>query len=91
MVREESGSAVAGQGRVVCRLRIAGRAAEHDHVRVEHVAPKVALPLAAFDAARIDVAVVAPAWSEALEEIDPAPMAGFFPGSANWTCQSGPA
>lgn len=44
-------------------------AAEHDHVRVEHVAPKVALPLAAFDAARIDVAVVAPAWSEALEEI----------------------
>jgi isocitrate/isopropylmalate dehydrogenase len=44
-------------------------AAEHDHVRVEHVAPKVALPLAAFDAARIDVAVVAPAWAEALEEI----------------------
>src|SRR5581483_5895668 len=44
-------------------------AADHDHVRVEHVAPKVALPLAAFDASRLDVAVVAPAWAEAMEEI----------------------
>jgi isocitrate/isopropylmalate dehydrogenase len=44
-------------------------ASEHDHVAVQHVAPKVALPLAAFDAAGIDVAVVAPEWAEAMEEI----------------------
>jgi 3-isopropylmalate dehydrogenase len=41
----------------------------HDHVAVEHVAPKLALPLAAFQAARFDVLLVAPAWAEAVGEI----------------------
>lgn len=44
-------------------------ATEHDHVRVEHVAPKLALPLAAFQAARFDVVAVAPAWAEAVGEV----------------------
>lgn len=44
-------------------------AAHHDHVRVEHVAPKLAIPLAAFHASRFDVVVVAPAWAEAMGEI----------------------
>jgi isocitrate/isopropylmalate dehydrogenase len=44
-------------------------AAEHDHVSVEHVAPKLAIPLAAFQASRFDVLLVAPAWAEAVGEI----------------------
>ena len=38
-------------------------------MRVEHVAPKLAIPLAAFHASRFDVVVVAPAWAEAMGEI----------------------
>jgi isocitrate/isopropylmalate dehydrogenase len=45
---------------------VAGR---HDHVRVEHVAPKLAIPLAAFQPSRFDTVVVAPALAEALGEI----------------------
>jgi isocitrate/isopropylmalate dehydrogenase len=44
-------------------------AAQHDHVRVEHIAPKLALPLAAFNASRFDVVAVAPAWAEPMGEI----------------------
>jgi isocitrate/isopropylmalate dehydrogenase len=44
-------------------------AESHDHVLVEHVAPKLAVPLAAFQASRFDVVVVAPALAEALGEI----------------------
>jgi isocitrate/isopropylmalate dehydrogenase len=44
-------------------------AESHDHVTVEHVAPKLAIPLAAFNAARFDVVAVAPAWAEAMGEI----------------------
>jgi isocitrate/isopropylmalate dehydrogenase len=44
-------------------------AASHDHVLVEHVAPKLAIPLAAFQASRFDVLVVAPPWAEAVGEI----------------------
>ena len=44
-------------------------AESHDHVTVEHVAPKLALPLAAFNASRFDVVAVAPAWAEAMGEI----------------------
>jgi isocitrate/isopropylmalate dehydrogenase len=47
----------------------------HEHVRVEHVAPKLAIPLAAFDASRFDVVAVAPAWAEAMGEIVAAPAA----------------
>jgi isocitrate/isopropylmalate dehydrogenase len=50
-------------------------AERHDHVRVEHLSPRVALPLAAFQAARFDVVVVAPAWAEPLVEIVAAPAA----------------
>ena len=44
-------------------------AARHENVRVEHVAPKLAIPLAAFQAQRFDVVAVAPAWAEAFGEI----------------------
>jgi isocitrate/isopropylmalate dehydrogenase len=44
-------------------------ASEHEHVRVEHLAPRVAIPLAAFDASRFDVVAVAAPWAEALTEI----------------------
>jgi isocitrate/isopropylmalate dehydrogenase len=44
-------------------------ATSHDHVSVEHVAPKLALPLAAFQASRFDVLLVAPSWAEAVGEI----------------------
>jgi isocitrate/isopropylmalate dehydrogenase len=45
----------------------------HEHVRVDHVAPKMAIPLAAFNAARFDVVLVAPPWAEAMTEIAAAP------------------
>ena len=48
-------------------------AAQHEHVRVEHLPPKMAIPLAAFDASRFDVVAVAPAWAEAMVEIAAAP------------------
>ena len=50
-------------------------AAAHDHVHVEHITPKLALPLAAFNASRFDVVAVAPAWAEALVEISAAAAA----------------
>jgi isocitrate/isopropylmalate dehydrogenase len=48
-------------------------AAHHEHVHVEHLAPKLAIPLAAFNASRFDVALVAPVWAEAVVEIAAAP------------------
>jgi isocitrate/isopropylmalate dehydrogenase len=48
-------------------------AAEHEHVRVERLSPKLAIPLAAFNAARFDVVAVAPSWAEAVVEIAAAP------------------
>ena len=44
-------------------------AALHGDVALEHVAPKLAIPLAAFQPSRFDVLVVAPAWAEAVGEI----------------------
>jgi isocitrate/isopropylmalate dehydrogenase len=48
-------------------------AEDHEHVRVEHLAPRVAVPLAAFNAARFDVVLIAPTWAEAVTEIAAAP------------------
>jgi len=48
-------------------------AERHEHVKVEHLSPRVAVPLAAFDAGRFDVVAVAPAWAEPLIEIAAAP------------------
>ena len=50
-------------------------AAEHEDVHVEHLAPRVAVPLAAFNASRFDVVVVARPWAEAVTEIAAAPAA----------------
>jgi isocitrate/isopropylmalate dehydrogenase len=50
-------------------------ATEFEHVRVEHVTPKLAIPLAAFNAARFDVVAVAAPWAEAIGEIVAAPAA----------------
>jgi len=44
-------------------------AAAHEHVRIEHVSPRDAMPFAAFDPARFDVVAVAPAWAEGIVEI----------------------
>jgi isocitrate/isopropylmalate dehydrogenase len=44
-------------------------ATSHENVALEHVAPKLAIPLAAFQPSRFDVLVVAPAWAEAIGEI----------------------
>jgi len=53
---------------------VVDRAAEgHEHVRVEHVAPKVAIPLAAFNAGKFDVVVVARPWAEPITELAAAP------------------
>ena len=41
----------------------------HEHVRVEHVSPRDAIPFAAFDPARFDVVAVAPRWAEAVVEV----------------------
>lgn len=48
-------------------------AGEHEHVTLERLSPKVAIPLAAFDAARFDVIAVAETWAEPLVEIVAAP------------------
>jgi isocitrate/isopropylmalate dehydrogenase len=48
-------------------------AESHEHVRVEHLSPRVAIPLAAFNASRFDVVAVAPAWAEPIVEIAAAP------------------
>jgi 3-isopropylmalate dehydrogenase len=45
----------------------------HEDVHVEHLSPRVAVPLAAFNASRFDVVAVAPAWAEAIVEIAAAP------------------
>lgn len=45
----------------------------HEHVHVEHLSPRVAIPLAAFNASRFDVVAVAPAWAEPIVEIAAAP------------------
>ena len=44
-------------------------AGDHEHVRVEHVSPRDAMPFAAFDPGRFDVVAVAPAWAESMVEI----------------------
>jgi isocitrate/isopropylmalate dehydrogenase len=48
-------------------------AESHEHVRVEHVAPKVAIPLAAFNTGKFDVVVVARPWAEPITELAAAP------------------
>jgi len=45
----------------------------HDHVHVEHLSPRVALPLAAFNTSRFDVVAIARAWAEPMVEIAAAP------------------
>ena len=50
-------------------------AAAHEDVHVEHLAPRVAVPLAAFNASRFDVVLVARPWAEAVVEIAAAPAA----------------
>ncbi len=50
-------------------------AAAHEHVRVEHLAPRIAVPLAAFNASRFDVVAIARPWAEAVTEIAAAPAA----------------
>jgi 3-isopropylmalate dehydrogenase len=50
-------------------------AKRYEHVRVEHIAPKLAIPLAAFNAARFDVVAVSPTWAESIGEIVAAPAA----------------
>lgn len=50
-------------------------AERYEHVRVEHLSPRNALPLAAFQAGRFDVVAVAPAWAEPMVEIAAAPAA----------------
>jgi isocitrate/isopropylmalate dehydrogenase len=44
-------------------------APDHEHVRLEHVSPRDAMPFAAFNPARFDVVAVAPAWAEGIVEI----------------------
>ena len=50
-------------------------ASAHEHVHVEQLAPRVAVPLAAFNASRFDVVLIAPTWAEAVTEIAAAPAA----------------
>ena len=50
-------------------------ALEHEHVHFEHLSPRAALPLAAFQASRFDVVAVAPAWAETMVDIAAAPAA----------------
>ena len=44
-------------------------ALEHEHVRVDHVSPRDAMPFAAFNPGRFDVVAVAPQWAEGMVEI----------------------
>jgi len=44
-------------------------APEHEHVRVEHVSPRDAMPFAAFNPGRFDVVAVAPPWAEGMVDI----------------------
>ena len=52
---------------------VATLALDHEHVRVERLSPKVAIPMAAFNASRFDVLAIAPGWAEAIVEIAAAP------------------
>jgi hypothetical protein len=45
----------------------------HEHVALECLSPRVAIPMAAFDAGRFDVVAVADRWAEPLIEIAAAP------------------
>jgi isocitrate/isopropylmalate dehydrogenase len=45
----------------------------YEHVRVEHLPPRVAVPLAAFNPGRFDVIAVAQPWAEPVVEIAAAP------------------
>jgi 3-isopropylmalate dehydrogenase len=54
-----------------CEL-VNAAAHDHEHVRVEHVSPRDAMPFAAFNPARFDVVAVAPAWAEGMVEISAA-------------------
>jgi isocitrate/isopropylmalate dehydrogenase len=47
-------------------------APDHEHVKVEHVSPRDAMPFAAFNPARFDVVLVAPQWAEGMVEISAA-------------------
>jgi isocitrate/isopropylmalate dehydrogenase len=47
-------------------------APDYEHVRVEHVSPRDAMPFAAFNPARFDVVAVAPQWAEGMVEISAA-------------------
>jgi isocitrate/isopropylmalate dehydrogenase len=47
----------------------------HEHVQVEQLSPKVAVPLAAFHASRFDVVAVSERWAEPMIEIAAAPAA----------------
>jgi 3-isopropylmalate dehydrogenase len=44
-------------------------ALDHEHVRVEHVSPRDAIPFAAFNPGRFDVVAVSPRWAEAVIEV----------------------
>ena len=44
-------------------------APDHEHVRVDHVSPRDAIPFAAFNPGRFDVVAVAPQWAEGMVEI----------------------
>ena len=44
-------------------------AAEFEHVRVEQISPRDAIPLAAFDPSRFDVVAVDRSWAEAVVEV----------------------
>jgi 3-isopropylmalate dehydrogenase len=47
--------------------------AAFEHVAVEHLSPRIALPLAAFQTSRFDVVAVSPTWAEGLVELAAAP------------------
>jgi isocitrate/isopropylmalate dehydrogenase len=53
-------------------------AAEFEHVRVEEISPRDAIPLAAFDPSRFDVVAVAPSWAEAVVEVAAAAFESRF-------------
>ncbi|MBV8065166.1 MAG: hypothetical protein JOY72_05665 [Actinobacteria bacterium] len=47
-------------------------APQFEHVHLEHISPKDAIPFAAFNPARFDVVAVAPTWAEGMVEISAA-------------------
>ncbi|HET8894718.1 MAG TPA: isocitrate/isopropylmalate family dehydrogenase [Gaiellaceae bacterium] len=52
--------------------------ADYEHVRVEQLSPRDAMPLAAFNASRFDVVAVGPSWAEAIVDIAAAPAESRF-------------